>query len=61
MAYKPEEYEVNAKCPVCNKVTRMIFHTDNHERDSSGDRYNCLECKEQFNTGLTGQWIEEVD
>lgn len=58
---KPEEWELFGKCPDCKKVTRMRFHTDNHERDSSNDRYTCLECGENFNTGYTGEWIEEVD
>ena len=39
----------------------MKFHTHNHERDSSGDGYHCLECDEYFPTGMSGEWIEEVD
>lgn len=58
---KPEEWQVKAICPKCKIETLMLFHTDNHERDSSGDWYRCLNCNEHFPTGMTGQYIEEVD
>lgn len=38
----------NCFCPVCKKVTIMDFHDSGHERDSSGDFYECSECGELF-------------
>lgn len=31
-------------CPNCNKDTRQVIHSDGHERDSSYDTQQCLNC-----------------
>lgn len=56
-----EEYEVKAHCPECNQTVLMLFHTDNHERDSSSDSYTCMNCGAFFPVGMRGPYIHEID
>jgi hypothetical protein len=59
--YKSEEWKIKAICPECNQIVTMTVHCTGHERDSSGDYHRCDSCDEYFPTGLTGQYIEEID
>lgn len=42
-------------CDICNKDTEQTVHDSGHERDSSGDWQECMECGAYF-SGLTGKW-----
>lgn len=46
-------------CPICDKETQQKFDDSEHERDSSNDRRECLECHATW-SGLTGVWRPAV-
>lgn len=42
-------------CGLCEKETPQIIYCSDHERDSSGDRRQCLECQGTW-SGYTDTW-----
>lgn len=42
-------------CGNCDKDTNQKVYESGHERDSSGDRFECTECG-FVKYGLTGEW-----
>jgi transcription elongation factor Elf1 len=42
-------------CGNCDKDTNQKINESGHERDSSHDRFECLECG-FIKYGLTGEW-----
>lgn len=52
----PFEVEIQKlHCGHCDKDTKQKVYENGHERDSSQDRYECLECG-YVKYGLTGEW-----
>mgnify|MGYP006921399822 FL=1 len=52
---KESSYEDYDDCPFCKKVTRQLHVSKGHERDSSYDRQECLECG-ATKYGMDGEW-----
>jgi ribosomal protein L44E len=48
--YRDERY-----CPFCDRETAQEVTDSEHERDSSGDYQECLECSATY-WGFTGEW-----
>lgn len=53
--YNDERY-----CGHCKKTTNHKCKDSNHERDSSGDFQECLECH-WWMSGITRDYIEPLD
>lgn len=49
------ECEDERYCKICNKYTRQLCYDSGHERDSSHDWQECLECGGRY-SGYTGKW-----
>lgn len=45
-------------CPFCEKETKQRFTDSEHERDSSSDRRECLECGATY-SGYSGTWWKD--
>jgi RNase P subunit RPR2 len=43
-------------CGHCDKDTKQKVSESGHERDSSHDKFECLECG-YIKFGLTGEWM----
>ena len=58
------DYEMEGYCPFCNKESIMKHHSENHERDSSGDYRVCSECGARKSEVFSfwhkdGEWIKD--
>jgi len=51
-----KEYQDEEYCSICKKYTLQTIYASEHERDSSGDWQECLECGAYY-SGYSGKWI----
>lgn len=51
----PKQYRADGFCDHCDKDTLHDYQDSGHERDSSGDKRTCLECKWVW-SGYTGEY-----
>jgi hypothetical protein len=54
---KETTYETDAHCPFCNKDTNQLYTSAGHERDSSHDKEECLECGAR-KYGFSNEWTK---
>jgi hypothetical protein len=50
-----DPYETEAHCPNCKRDTRQRYTSAGHERDSSHDKEECLECG-AYRYGMSSEW-----
>lgn len=54
-----KRYVEEGYCPFCERGTKQDVTDAEHERDSSNDARECLECRAHW-MGLTGKWTKYV-
>lgn len=50
-----DEFISETWCDICKKETQVYFKSGGHERDSSGDYEECLECG-YWRYGMCSEW-----